>query len=178
MERARPSGGPRPTSRGGTLHAPTVGLLRALSRCSRPATLVTGRVHDRSPQTKRDLSRCTVSPACLRYMYVVTDRFAESFIHSTAPPSSDILCARQQSCKKRKHFNRNYNLLQSCFPLNTYGRRAFSVAGPITVARWPGTHSHILSGIQRAAQTVLGVFLNCVAVRFVLPVFRSLDDVI
>jgi len=37
--------------------------------------------------------------------------------------------------------------------LNTYGRRAFSVAGP-----WPGTHSRILSWIQRAAQTVLGVY--------------------
>ena len=28
------------------------------------------------------------------------------------------------------------------------------------LARWPGTHSRILSGIQRTAQTVLGVYLN------------------
>ena len=28
------------------------------------------------------------------------------------------------------------------------------------LARWPGTHSRILSGIRRAAQTVLGVYLN------------------
>ena len=28
------------------------------------------------------------------------------------------------------------------------------------LARWPGTHSGILSGIQRAAQTVLGVYLK------------------
>ena len=28
------------------------------------------------------------------------------------------------------------------------------------LARWPGTHSLILSGIQRAAQTVLGVYLK------------------
>ena len=28
------------------------------------------------------------------------------------------------------------------------------------LARWPGTHSRILSGIQRAAQTVLGVYLK------------------
>ena len=27
-------------------------------------------------------------------------------------------------------------------------------------AQWPGTHSRILSGIQRAAQTVLGVYLK------------------
>jgi len=36
--------------------------------------------------------------------------------------------------------------------LNTYGRRAFSVAG---------THFRILSGIQRAAQTVLCVYIKC-----------------
>jgi len=28
------------------------------------------------------------------------------------------------------------------------------------LARWPGTHSRVLSGIQRAAQTVLGVYLK------------------
>ena len=28
------------------------------------------------------------------------------------------------------------------------------------LARWPGTHSRILSGIQRAAQTVVGVYLK------------------
>ena len=28
------------------------------------------------------------------------------------------------------------------------------------LVRWPGTHSRILSGIQRAAQTVLGVYLK------------------
>ena len=28
------------------------------------------------------------------------------------------------------------------------------------LARWPGTHSRILSGIQRTAQTVLGVYLK------------------
>ena len=28
------------------------------------------------------------------------------------------------------------------------------------LARWPGTHSRIFSGIQRAAQTVLGVYLK------------------
>ena len=33
------------------------------------------------------------------------------------------------------------------------------------LARWPGIHSRILSGIQRAAQTVLGVYLKRVLVR-------------
>ena len=31
---------------------------------------------------------------------------------------------------------------------------------PSGVLRWPGTHSRILSGIQRATQTVLGVYLK------------------
>ena len=39
------------------------------------------------------------------------------------------------------------------FRLNSYGRRAFQL-----LARWHATHSRILSGIQRAAQTVLGVY--------------------
>ena len=42
------------------------------------------------------------------------------------------------------------------FPRNTYGRRAFSVAGPMS---W-NSLQRILSGIQRAAQTVLGVYLK------------------
>ena len=42
------------------------------------------------------------------------------------------------------------------FRLNTYGRWAFFIS---VVARWPGTHSQILCGTQRAAQTVLGVRL-------------------
>ena len=37
--------------------------------------------------------------------------------------------------------------------INTYGRRAFSVAGPMAWNSLP-------SGIQRAAQTVLGVYLK------------------
>ena len=40
------------------------------------------------------------------------------------------------------------------FRLNTYGRRAFSVAGPELEL------SRILYGIQRAAKTVLGVYLK------------------
>ena len=30
------------------------------------------------------------------------------------------------------------------------------------LARWPGTLCRILSGIQRAAQTVLGIYLKCI----------------
>ena len=38
--------------------------------------------------------------------------------------------------------------------------RLMCAASSSLLARWPGTHSRILSGIQRAAQTVLGVFLK------------------
>jgi len=41
------------------------------------------------------------------------------------------------------------------FLLNTYGRRAFSVAGPMAWNSLPD-----FTGIQRAAQTVLGVCLK------------------
>jgi len=39
-------------------------------------------------------------------------------------------------------------------------RFRLAVGGSQLLARWPGTHSRILSGIQRAAQTVLGVYLE------------------
>ena len=39
------------------------------------------------------------------------------------------------------------------FRLNTYGRSQL-------LARWPGTHSRIFFGIQRAARTALGVYLK------------------
>jgi len=38
--------------------------------------------------------------------------------------------------------------------------RGSAVGRSQLLARWPGTHSQILSGIQRTAQTVLGVYLK------------------
>ena len=43
------------------------------------------------------------------------------------------------------------------------------------LARWPGTHSRILSAIQRAAQTVLGVYLKRTCSR-VTNAFGALND--
>ena len=40
------------------------------------------------------------------------------------------------------------------------GSTLMAVGRSQLLARWPGTHSRILSGIQRAAQTVLGVYLK------------------
>ena len=55
-----------------------------------------------------------------------------------------------------------------CFRHNTYGRSQL-------LARWPGTHSQILSGIQRAAQTVLGMYLKpLVRTLLVYPAHQAL----
>ena len=42
-----------------------------------------------------------------------------------------------------------------------YGSTLTAVGRSQLLARWPGTHSRILFGIQRAAQTVLDVYLKC-----------------
>ena len=45
-------------------------------------------------------------------------------------------------------------------PYRVSGSTLTDVGRSQLLARWPGTHSRILSGIQRAAQTVLGVYLK------------------
>ena len=45
-------------------------------------------------------------------------------------------------------------------PYRVSGSTFTAVERSQLLARWPGTHSRILSGIQRAAQTVLGVYLK------------------
>ena len=45
-------------------------------------------------------------------------------------------------------------------PYRVSGLTSTAVGRSQLLARWPGTHSRILSGIQRAAQTVLGVYLK------------------
>jgi len=45
-------------------------------------------------------------------------------------------------------------------PYRVSGSTLTAVGSSQLLARWPGTHSRILSGIQRAAQTVLGVSLK------------------
>jgi len=44
--------------------------------------------------------------------------------------------------------------------LRSANRHLLAVRRSQLLARWPETHSRILSGIQRAAQTVLGVYLK------------------
>jgi len=45
-------------------------------------------------------------------------------------------------------------------PYRVSGLTHTAVGRSQLLARWPGTHSRILSRIQRAAQTVLGVYLK------------------
>jgi len=45
-------------------------------------------------------------------------------------------------------------------PYRVSGSTLTAVGRSQLLARWPGTHSRILSGIQRAAKTVLGVYLK------------------
>ena len=68
-------------------------------------------------------------------------------LNGRAPPYLSEHCIPVSSADTRRHLrSANRHLLAiPRFQLNTYGRRVFSVAG---------THSRILSWIQRAAQTV------------------------
>ena len=84
------------------------------------------------------------------------------------PPYLSEHCIPVSSADTRRHLrSANRHLLAvPRFRLNTYGRRAFSVAGPI------------LSGIQRAAQTVLSVCLKrtCSCDISASSAFRVLND--
>jgi len=51
-------------------------------------------------------------------------------------------------------------------PYRVSGSTLTAVGRSQLLAQWPGTHSRILSGIQRAAQTVLGVYLKRTCSRF------------
>ena len=60
------------------------------------------------------------------------------------------------------HGLRTFTAVPSVVPLpyRVSGSTLTAVGRSQLLARWPGTHSRILSGIQRAAQTVLGVCLQ------------------
>jgi len=78
-------------------------------------------------------------------------------LNGRAPPYLSEHCIPVSSADTRQHLrSANRHLLAvPRFRLNAYGRRAFHVAGPMA---WnsPG----FFSGIQRAAQTVLDVYLK------------------
>jgi len=76
-------------------------------------------------------------------------------LNGRAPPYLSEHCIPVSGAKMRRHLrSANRHLLSvPRFRLNTYGRSQL-------LALWPGTHYRILFGIQRAAQTVLGVYLK------------------
>jgi len=78
-------------------------------------------------------------------------------LNGRAPPYLSEHCIPVSSDDTRRHLrSANRHLLAvPRFRLNTtaFGRSQL-------LASWPGTHSRILSGIHRAAQTVLGVYLK------------------
>jgi len=84
-------------------------------------------------------------------------------LNGRAPPYLSEHCIPISSADTRRHLrSANRHLLAvSRFPLNTYGRRAFSVAGPMSWNSLPD----FIRGIQRAAQTVLGVYLKRTCLR-------------
>jgi len=51
-------------------------------------------------------------------------------------------------------------LFATYLPYRVSGSTVSAVGRSQLLARWPGTHSRILFGIQRTAQTVLGVYLK------------------
>ena len=66
----------------------------------------------------------------------------------------------------------------TCLPYRVSGSTLTAVGRSQLLARWPGTHSRILSGIQRAAQTVLRVYLkrNCSRVTSASSALGVLND--
>jgi len=74
-------------------------------------------------------------------------------LNSRAPPDLSEHCIPVSSADTRRHLrSANRHLLAvSGSTLTAVGRSQL-------LARWPGTHSRILSRIQRAAQTVLSVY--------------------
>ena len=88
-----------------------------------------------------------------------------------APPYLSEHCITVSSADTRRHLrsaNRHLHVLAvPRFPLNTYGRRAFSVAGPMA---W--------NTLQRTAQTVLGIYLKltCSRVTSASSALGVLDD--
>jgi len=97
-------------------------------------------------------------------------------LNGRAPPYLSEHCIPVSSADTRRHLrSANRHLLAVPVPrfrLNTYGRLAFSVAGP---KAW---NSLILSGIPRTAQTVLRVYLKrtCSRVASASSALGVLDD--
>ena len=80
-------------------------------------------------------------------------------LNGRAPPYLSEHCIPVSSADTRRHL-RSANRHLLVVP-RVSGSTLTAVGRSQLLARWPGTHSRILSGIQRAEQTVLDVYLKC-----------------
>ena len=90
-------------------------------------------------------------------------------LNGHAPPYLSEHCIPVSSADMRRHLrSANRHPLAVC---RVCGSTLTAVRRSQLLVRWPGTLSRILSGIQRAAQTVLGVYLKrtCSRVTIVRP---------
>ena len=74
-------------------------------------------------------------------------------LNGRAPPYLSERCIPVSSADTRRP-------TVTYLPYRFFGSTLTAVGRSQLLARWPGTLSRILSGIQRAAQTVLGVYLK------------------
>jgi len=77
-------------------------------------------------------------------------------LNGRAPPYLSEHCIAVSSADTRWHLHSAVTYL----PYRVSGLTLTAVGRSQLPVRWPGTHSRILSGIQRAAQTVLGIYLK------------------
>jgi len=78
-----------------------------------------------------------------------------------------VLCDSDQFADTRRHLRPP---TVTYLPYRVSGSTLMAVGRSQLLALWPGTHSRILSGIQRAEQTVLGVYLERTSSRVTLLV--------
>ena len=90
-------------------------------------------------------------------------------LNGRAPPYLSEHCIPVSSADTRRHL-RLPTVTYLPYRVSGSTRASRTVGRFRLLARWSGTHSRILSGIQRAAQTVLGIYLKrtCSRVRLLV----------
>jgi len=89
-----------------------------------------------------------------------------------------VRLATQRSRVRLPALRFHVKTLGKLFTQLTYRSTLTAVGRSQLLARWPGTHSRIISGIQRAAQTVFGVCLKrtCSRVTSASSALKVLND--
>jgi len=103
------------------------------------------------------------------------DRYLLPARRSAANPPAAVVAVDRQT--NRQTDIRPLSRLRTAFPAQHLSTLT-AVRRSQLLARWPGTHSRILHRIQRAAQTVLGVYLkrNCSRVTSASSALGVLND--